>query len=111
MIIKTKCYRRLGKGKSLDCLKNDDEVDIEKLLADTFEGGDKHFLQMKEMQKDMRGGFNRIEKRFDSLEKYLSKFKFLVENFNEDYKEATASIIQDFKNLTEQEIGTAAENQ
>lgn len=103
--------RRLGKGKSIDCLKNDDEVDIEKLLADTFEGGDKLFLQMKAMQKGMHGRFDRVEIRFDDLENHLGEFKFLIENFNDDYKEATASIIQDFKSLTKQEIGTAVQNQ
>ena len=66
---------------------------------------------MKAMQKGMHGRFDEVGKRFDALENHLGEFKFLIENLNEDYKEATASVIKDFKNLTEQEIGTAAENQ
>ena len=103
--------RRLGKGKPLDCLKNDDEVDIEKLLADTFEGGDKLFLQMRAIDKGMHGGFDRIEKRFDSLDNQLGEFKFLIENFSDDYKEATQLILNDLKNIQEDELGSAAENQ
>jgi len=103
--------RRLSQNREMYCDKSDDRIDIEKLIADTFEGGDKLFLQMKAMQKGMHGRFDRVEERFDALENHLGEFKFLIENFNDDYKEATASIIQDFKSLTEQEIGTTVENQ
>lgn len=45
------------------------------------------------------------------LHNALGEFKFVVENFNADYKAATASILQDLKNLNGQELGSTAENQ
>jgi len=103
--------RRLKQQIPILCNKSDERIDIEKLIADTFEGGDKALIKLNAMHYNMTSRFDRVENRFDSLEDQLGEFKFLIENLNEDSKEATQLILNDLKDTKAEDLGSAKENQ
>jgi len=58
--------------------------------------------------EEVLGAVNEIK---GTLYNLLGEFKFLIENFNDEYKEATQLILNDLKNIQEDELGTKEENQ